>query len=204
MRRREPVKMPPEGERIQDTPWRYHNDKAWSRRFQWLPFDIDFDNRGEGPRRYVASGPISMNAAEFPNPSAVSIKSYIKDLNLSLHSALYRIIEHLFDDLVPLFNRSLVDTKAPGYQNQHIHLADITRDTVIKRDPDCFRPPEQRSYTEYVKRLNQFHGFIFVDLRKKFWNSGLQMVLQMQDINLTLAKPTMVAKSGTSKARMYV
>lgn len=33
--------------------YRYRNDQAFSKRFQWLPFEIEFDDRGEGGPRYV-------------------------------------------------------------------------------------------------------------------------------------------------------
>jgi len=33
--------------------YRYPNDQAFSKRFQWLPFEVDFDSRGEGGPRYV-------------------------------------------------------------------------------------------------------------------------------------------------------
>lgn len=33
--------------------YRYPNDQADSKRFQWLPFEIEFHNRGEGRPRYV-------------------------------------------------------------------------------------------------------------------------------------------------------
>jgi len=180
----EPVKMPREGDCVQDTPWKYRNDMAWSRRFQWLPFDVDFEDRGQGPSRYAISPTQSIAYA-----NAVRIKSYINNVNPSTQRNLYSMIEHLIDDLIPLFNRSLIDIKAPGYQNQRIHLAEISRDPVIKRDPDSFRSPEQRSYGEYINDQNRYHDFIFVDLKKEFWNTGLQLVLQMQDINLTLENP---------------
>lgn len=45
------VKMPPEDDCRQDNPARYPNEMAWSRRFQWLCFDVCFD--GEGAVRYV-------------------------------------------------------------------------------------------------------------------------------------------------------
>ena len=47
------VKCPPEGDTSQSDPIKYPNEKAWSRRFQWLPFDVKFEQNGHGASRYV-------------------------------------------------------------------------------------------------------------------------------------------------------
>ena len=47
----EAVKMPQEGDTKQEERGKYPNDMAWSRRFQWLPFDITWGNRGYGGAR---------------------------------------------------------------------------------------------------------------------------------------------------------
>lgn len=51
----ETVKTPAKGDCAQKDPAKYPNDMAWSRRFQYLPFDIRFDNRGEAGSRSVTS-----------------------------------------------------------------------------------------------------------------------------------------------------
>ncbi len=47
----EAVKMPREGDTKQEQRGKYPNDVAWSRRFQWLPFDITWENRGDDEAR---------------------------------------------------------------------------------------------------------------------------------------------------------
>ena len=47
----EVVKMPREEDTKQEERGKYPNDMAWSRRFQWLPFDITWGNRGYGGAR---------------------------------------------------------------------------------------------------------------------------------------------------------
>lgn len=117
------------------------------------------------------------------------IASYINNVHPITHAPLYRIIQNLIDSLIPLFNRTLIDLKAPGYQDQRIHLADITRNPVVDRDPGHFRPPEQRAYPYMLNHQGSYHDHFFVDLKKEFWNIGLQMVLQMRDINPTTDDP---------------
>ncbi len=119
----------------------------------------------------------------------IRITSYINNVHPTTHHALYNVTEHLIDILTPFFNRTLVDLKESGYQNQRMHLAKIDRDPVILREPETFRPPEQRAYRQYLDGQDRYQHAIFVDLRKEFWNIGVQMILQMQDIDLNPESP---------------
>ena len=47
----EEVKMPSQEDCVQKDRAKYPNDMAWSRRFQFLPFDVKFDNQGDGGSR---------------------------------------------------------------------------------------------------------------------------------------------------------
>lgn len=55
---------------------------------------------------------------------------------------------------------------------------------MIKREPGPFQPPEQRARAQWLDHQGRYSDFIFVDLKREFWNIGLQMVLQMREINL--------------------
>ncbi|KAL8803834.1 MAG: hypothetical protein Q9200_006061 [Gallowayella weberi] len=162
------VKMPPEGDCRQDEFGKYRNDMAWSRRYQWLPFDVRFDDDGRG---------------------RAWIDGYINNVHPIRNSALYGQVEILINHLLPLFNRTLIHLKAPGYQNQRIHLVRFGRDPFIKREPPAFRPPEQRAYRDWLNPEGQYRSSIFVDLKREFWNVGLQMVLQIREIILTPEHP---------------
>ncbi|KAL8904481.1 MAG: hypothetical protein Q9207_003245 [Kuettlingeria erythrocarpa] len=160
----EKVKMPPKDDCRQDNFGRYRNDMAWSRRYQWLPFDVRFT---DGGRR----------------------SHYINDLHPIRHSIIYKQVETLTDQLIPLFNRTLMDLKAPGYHNQRIHLVCFGRDPFIDREPGPFRPPEQRAYSKYLTHDGGYQDWILVDLKREFWNTGIQMVLHIQEIDLTPDNP---------------
>ena len=118
--------------------------------------------------------------------SSIRIVSYINNIHPVNHRSLYNVSENLVDIFMPLFNRTLVDLKAPGYRNQRLHLAMIDRDPVIQREPGPFRPPEQsgRHINRYLDEHGRYDSSILVDLKKEFWNSGIQMILQMRDIEL--------------------
>lgn len=107
------------------------------------------------------------------------------------HRALYNVSEALIDAFLPLFNRTLVDLKAPGYRNQRLHLAMIDRDPVIRLEPGAFRPPEQsgRHINDYLDECGRYDSSIFVDLKKEFWNSDIQLILQLRDIELDPKNP---------------
>ena len=47
------VKKPSEADCVQTDPAKYANEMAWSRNFQYLPFDVQFSNSGEGNCRSV-------------------------------------------------------------------------------------------------------------------------------------------------------
>ncbi|KAI4253199.1 MAG: hypothetical protein LQ352_003831 [Teloschistes flavicans] len=117
--------------------------------------------------------------------------SYINNIHPFRHRALYRLVESLVDTLIPFFNRTLIDLKAPGWQGQRLVVVEMGREPMTLRDPEPFRPPEQRMHNMmlnqqgyYLNDKGQFQDALFVDLKKEFWNIGVQFVLQMQDINL--------------------
>ena len=72
-----------------------------------------------------------------------------------------------------------------------MHLAMIDRDPLILCEPRPFRPPEQsgRHISHYLDSSGRYDDAIRVDLKKEFWNVGIQMILQMQDVDLTLKSP---------------
>ena len=99
-------------------------------------------------------------------------------------------MESLTDNLLPIFNRTLIDLKAPGYRNQRIHLVRFGRTPFVNREPGSFRPPEQRAFEKWRNHKGQYKSSILVDLKKEFWNIGLQMVLHVQEISLTPLNPS--------------
>lgn len=182
------VQKPPEQGCKEPDHGRFRNDVAYSRRFQWLPFDLAFDSRASGSSRCASTsfGPCSTLSDIV---SFHRIKSYINNVHPLTQSDLYGVAEKLIDAFIPLFNRVLVDAKAPGWLNQRIHLVSFGRDPFIKRDPSNFRPPEQRAYQNFLDDNGGYQQFMLVDLKKEFWNVGLQMILQLRDINLSPEHP---------------
>ena len=160
--------QPAEGECGVDGPNKYPNEMAFSRRFQYLPFEVTFGDRGEGGSQ---------------------ITSYINNVHPVKHHAFYNTIKALIDVTIPMFNCTIMALKAPGYENARLHVAVLGRDPMIKKDVDAFRPPGQRAIIDYADAQGRFRDWLFVDLKKEFWNIGLQFVLHIQDINLVPNHP---------------
>ena len=86
-----------------------------------------------------------------------------------------------------MFNQSLIETKAPNYQNVRLHVAvlEAPNTPVISKDVREFAPPQQRTTKQFIDAQSRYHKWLFVDLKKEFWNIGLQMVCEVREFNLT-------------------
>ena len=117
------------------------------------------------------------------------ITSYINDVNPAVHQSFYNILEKIIDTAMPMFNNTLIELKAPGYQDQRFHVAELGRDPMIMKEPGSFRPPEQRTpVRKFVNSEGHYREWLFVDLKKEFWNVGLQFVLRVTEVNLNPEK----------------
>lgn len=84
------AKQPSEDDCKQTDPAKYPNDQAYSQRFQYLPFDVNFANRGDRGAR---------------------VTSYINNVHPQRHQPFYYVLEKFIDATLPLFNRTLIDLK---------------------------------------------------------------------------------------------
>ena len=149
---------------------KYRNDMAFSRRFQFLPFEITFGDArsGEGGSK---------------------IASYINNVHPIRHRTFYNTLESFIDKIIPSLNRAIMALKAPSYENVRLHVADLGRKPMIKKDVDNFCPPEQRAIVDFIDGQGRYRDWLFVDLKKEFWNIGLQFTLHIQEISLDRNRP---------------
>lgn len=82
-----------------------------------------------------------------------------------------------------------MELKAPGYQNQRFHVLVLGRDPEIIKRPGSFRPPEQRATEQNLDDQGRFRDWLSVDLKREFWNIGIQMVLHVKHIRLDAEHP---------------
>ncbi|KAL8823632.1 MAG: hypothetical protein Q9191_005684 [Dirinaria sp. TL-2023a] len=114
-----------------------------------------------------------------------SITSYINDVNPASYLSFYSILEKLIDTTIPMFNETLIELKAPGYQDQRFHVAELGREPMIVKEPGAFRPPEQRTpVRDFVDSEGHYRDWLFINLKKEFWNVGLQFVLRVTEVKL--------------------
>ena len=116
------------------------------------------------------------------------IVSYINNVHPEIHQDFYHVLETLIDATIPIFNEALIEAKAPNYKNIRLHVAVLSSDpytTVISKDVGNFTPPQRRNPGHFTDDQDRYCKWLFVDLRKEFWNTGLQMVCEVQEFDLS-------------------
>jgi hypothetical protein len=164
---------------------------AWGS-FQWLPADVHFHKNG-----------------------SAAVASYINNLHPTRYADLYPVLEQLVDRAVPLWNEALswfhdrIRIKVEGSSDEDFFIPeglhfdgasdhsegsefwwddDDYRDwkennrVLTQREPDKFLPFQERVAKYPI-------GAKPVDLRKKFAESGLQIIFKLANIHLTPEKP---------------
>ncbi|KAF8874335.1 hypothetical protein BD779DRAFT_257282 [Infundibulicybe gibba] len=177
-------------------------DKSFSRRFQWLPCDVNISSDG------------------------AKITSYINNLHPQEHEDLYRIIEEIISCSIPLWNMSLTPSKAPGYGYHRItykyceydpdpeelpseegpqqgedededeyneRRKEWIRDmrVVVQPEPKAFQPltVPDRWESEYLQEDGTLKPDMTIDLRRDFCEKGLQVIVKLANIHLTPENP---------------
>lgn len=103
------------------------------------------------------------------------------------------VLETLIATVIPMFNQSLLESRAPSYQHTRIHVAVLENDSAtptISKDVREFTPPQQRTTTQFIDREHRWLDWLYVDLNKDFWNRGLQMVCEVREIDLNPDQPS--------------
>ena len=139
-----------------------------------------------------------------PSLTTSRISSYINNVHPIAHQSLYTNLEAFIDSTLPLFNHSLMELKAPGYQNQRFHVLILGRDPEIVKHPGPFRPPEQRATRQWLDHSSRFHDWLSVDLKREFWNIGLQMVLHVKHIKLNSSHHRYEAEDWHVQGQMVI
>lgn len=166
----------PLGYSVDDT-----NVKAYSRKFQWLPCDVEFTPDNE-----------------------CRIRSYINNLHPQKYRDSYQVIENILARVIPLWDTTMtnvnVNHRRIAFDNVEFHdhpepepqpanqeeedsdefwdrHAEWEKSTPIKKPaPDEFQPP----------KINPRRK---VDLRQRFAEKGLQVIVKLANIELTPEKP---------------
>lgn len=149
---------------------------TYSRKFQWLPCDVDFTKEG-----------------------GCRIVSYINNAHPVEHNALYKVVEEIITQAIPLWNRSLAFTL---YGPKRIDFEFVAYDDEYGEEPDQEPDEEDRQYWDRVEEWWKLRPIIqpepedfkppvpdLVDLQGLFAKEGLQVIVKLANIELTPEKP---------------
>lgn len=109
------------------------------------------------------------------------------------HRDFYLVLETLIATVMPMFNQSLMESRAPHYQHTRIHVAVLENNSAtpaISKDVRNFTPPQQRTTGQFIDREHRWLNWLYVDLKKEFWSRGLQMVCEVREIDLGPDQPS--------------
>ncbi|PYH88705.1 hypothetical protein BO71DRAFT_364855 [Aspergillus ellipticus CBS 707.79] len=178
----EVIPIPPAEETKQH--WRRNAEdwNAYSRRFQWLPCDVELP--GEGGCRIV---------------------SYINNLHPAKYQPLYHTVEQVITAAIPLWDSCLTEQR--GFLNERIPYPkveflphpdpepkprdedDADSDEYCERHWDWLQsqPIKQPEPGGFSPPTESWRGP--VDLRKDFREHGLQVIVKLANIELTAENP---------------
>ncbi|TFK62408.1 hypothetical protein BDN72DRAFT_932523 [Pluteus cervinus] len=112
---------------------------------------------------------------------ATKITSYINNLHPHQHKGLYGLIEQVISHVIPAWNMTLSPYRASSY-NMRITYEACEYDPDPENGPETEVRPEPDEFEHYSSEL-------YVDLRKEFAGTGLQVIVKLANIALTLERP---------------
>lgn len=120
-----------------------------------------------------------------------SVTSYINNVHPLLQRQLYTTTNELISCLIPMLNSTLTALKTPKLFSRRIDPEERLSGTEFPDlEPGPYRSLEQRAQSEYLNADGKLHKSKHVDLRKEFWDVGIQAIIQVSSIDLDTERPT--------------
>ncbi|KXN81965.1 hypothetical protein AN958_03373 [Leucoagaricus sp. SymC.cos] len=165
--------------------WDRNITAAFSRRYQWLPCDVDI-------------------AEDTPN--------YVNNLHPRHHSALYNALERIIGKIVPLWNATLTPLREFDF-NRRIQYGELDYgdlEDALEKDGPRKEGSDDEDYDDYWDQRYEWmkanrplflvrpEPYDFeapaspedpVDLKKDYGHRGLQIIIKLANIHLTPEKP---------------
>ncbi|KAL8821125.1 MAG: hypothetical protein Q9223_000780 [Gallowayella weberi] len=146
----------------------YKIDNAFSKRYQWLPCDIQFEEKTGKAR----------------------IASYINNVHPIHDPDVYKVANELLTALIPMLNSTLMVVKTSQLFHPRIDPEKRTsREELPDPDPGPYRSFESRLRSAKLTADGKLPTSIGVDLQKEFWDIGIQAVIQVSSIDLDQERP---------------
>lgn len=193
-----PVPSEEETKFVKDEPKEHiRSPDPYSSEFQWLPCDVQFTDEDPGCR----------------------IVSYINNLHPLEHRPLYEVVERIIARAIPLWNRSLtgrlfnLDQRIPYSEVEHLPHPEPEPESppTDTEDPELgdyfdrhkawersrpIKPPEPGQFTPEIVEpgdrenpSDRLRVRDLIDLRNRFREEGLQVIVKLANIELTPEKP---------------
>ncbi|KAF5354276.1 hypothetical protein D9756_007047 [Leucocoprinus leucothites] len=161
-------------------------DSAYSKKFQWLPCDVDIS--GDTPK----------------------ILSYINNLRPKEHPALYQVIEKILAKVIPLWNATLSPLREDKFPERITYSCAEYDDSAWEKylEENGPKQGDEEGDDDFEDRQNDWetdhkHSFYIhpdverdfspqpvqkVDLKMDFSSTGLQVIVKLANIHLTPEK----------------
>lgn len=153
--------------------------EPYSRRFQWLPCDIEAVGDGDGCR----------------------IASYINNLHPYEHQDLYKVIEKLLDRIIPLW-----DTALRCVQMEYNRITSDEEEEANGGLYDRYPAQKMKRPIKQLERkkfkLPKIHPSRRVDLRQRLRERGLQVIVKLVNVELTPTRPDYEGDSWFVEGRL--
>ena len=140
----------------------YANDRAWSTRYQWLAFDVSWEDPSSAP--YV--------------------QSYISNIHPLQEQGFYTALEALIARSIPLLNTTLTTIATPSrFWMPRVEPFERSNGGLPNTQPGEYRRREDRTRRAYLRKHSHPYEHP-VDLRQDFATQGLQFILDNMTVTL--------------------
>ncbi len=120
----------------------------------------------------------------------ISVTSYINNVHPLLNRQLYTTTNELVSCLLPMLNSTLMALKTPKLFSRRIDPEErMSGRNFPDLEPGPYRSLEQRARSDYLNADGKLHKSKHVDLRKEFWDVGIQAIIQVSSIDLDTERP---------------
>lgn len=127
---------------------------------------------------------------KFYDVTEYRIKSYINNVHPILDHDVYAVANDLLSAFIPMLNSSLMHVKTSNLFYPRIDPEkQISREGLPDPEPGPYRSSESRLRSGKLTEDGKLPTPVRVDLRKEFWDNGIQAVIQVSSIELGEDRP---------------
>ncbi|KAL8874896.1 MAG: hypothetical protein Q9198_006673, partial [Flavoplaca austrocitrina] len=131
-----------------------------------------------------------LSISSFDDVTKYRIESYITNIHPLLDHKVYTVVNELLSAFVPMLDSSLMHVKTSNLFYPRIDPEEpISREGLPDPEPGPYRSCESRLRSGKLTEDGKIPTSVRVDLRKEFWDTGIQAVIQVSSIELGEERP---------------